>query len=81
MNELLLPGLLVGVIAPIAVAAIGMRVASLEQRLRALSRLEGKLDVLLKHQGIGWARSVSGSCEGEVSECRAWRAEAHVRFR
>lgn len=49
MNELLLPGLLIAVIA---FGLIGVRVASLEQRLRALSRLEGKLDALLKHQGI-----------------------------
>jgi ribosomal protein L7/L12 len=52
MNDLLLPGLLIAVSAAIAVAAIGVRVASLEQRLHALSRLEGKLDALLKHQGI-----------------------------
>lgn len=52
MNELLPPGLLITVIAAIAVAAIGVRIGSLEQRLRALSRLEGKLDALLKHQGI-----------------------------
>jgi ribosomal protein L7/L12 len=52
MNELLLPGLLIAGIAGIVVAAIGVRIASVEQRLRALSRLEGKLDALLKHQGI-----------------------------
>ena len=52
MNELLMPGLFVAVIAAIAAAAIGMRVASLEQQVRALSRLEGKLDAILKHQGI-----------------------------
>lgn len=52
MNELLLPGVLVAVIAAIAVAAIGMRVAAVELRVRALSRLEGKLDALLQHQGI-----------------------------
>lgn len=49
MNELLLPLL---IIAGIALAVIGARVVSLDQRLRALSRLEGKLDALLKHQGI-----------------------------
>jgi ribosomal protein L7/L12 len=52
MNELLLPGLFVAVMAAIAAAAIGMRAAAVEQRLRALSRVEGKLDALLKHQGI-----------------------------
>jgi len=52
MNELLLPALLLAGVAAIVVAAIGVRVASAEQRLLALSRLEGKLDALLKHQGI-----------------------------
>lgn len=52
MNDLLLPGILIAVIAAVAAAAVGMRVASMERRLRALSRLEGKLDALLKHQGI-----------------------------
>jgi len=52
MNELLLPLLLV--IAGAALAVIGVRVVALEDRLRALSRLEGKVDALLKHQGIGF---------------------------
>jgi ribosomal protein L7/L12 len=52
MNELLLPGLFVAVLAAIAAAVMGMRAAAVEQRLRALSRVEGKLDALLKHQGI-----------------------------
>ena len=34
------------------VALLGARIGSIEQRLGALSRLEGKLDALLKHQGI-----------------------------
>jgi len=49
MNELLLPLLIT---VGIALVVIGARVISLDQRLRALSRLEGKLDALLKHQGI-----------------------------
>jgi ribosomal protein L7/L12 len=51
MNELLLPGLF-AVIAVMAAVAMGIRLAAGEQRLRALSRLEGKVDALLKHQGI-----------------------------
>jgi ribosomal protein L7/L12 len=51
MNELLLPALLMAT-AAIVLAALGARVASLEQRLRALSRVEAKLDALLKHQGV-----------------------------
>ena len=49
MNELVLP---LAITAGIALAIIGARVVSLDQRLRALSRLEGKLDALLKHEGI-----------------------------
>ena len=51
MNDLLLPALIAAVAATV-VAVIGARIASIEQRLRALSRLEGKLDAVLKHQGI-----------------------------
>ena len=50
MNEFLLPALLTA--AAFVLAALGARVASLEQRLRALSRVEAKLDALLKHQGV-----------------------------
>jgi hypothetical protein len=49
MNELLLLLLL---IAGAAIAVIGARVVSLDERLRALSRLEGKVDALLEHEGI-----------------------------
>jgi hypothetical protein len=52
MNELLLPVLIFAGIAGVFVALIGARIGSVEQRLRALSRLEGKLDALLKQQGI-----------------------------
>ena len=51
MNDLLLPALIAAV-AAIVVALIGARIGSIEQRLGALSRLEGKLDAVLKHQGI-----------------------------
>ena len=54
MNELLLPVLIFAAIAGVFVALIGARIGSIEQRLRALSRLEGKLDELLKHQGISF---------------------------
>jgi hypothetical protein len=52
MNELLLPVLIFAGIAGAFVALIGARIGSVEQRLRALSRVEGKLDALLKQQGI-----------------------------
>ena len=52
MNELLLPMLIFAGIAGVFVALIGARIGSIEQRLGALSRLEGKLDALLKHQGV-----------------------------
>ena len=52
MNELLLPVLIFAAIAGVFVGLIGARIGAMEQRLRALSRLEGKLDALLKHQGI-----------------------------
>jgi hypothetical protein len=52
MNELLVPVLIVAGIAGVFVALIGARIGSVEQRLRALSRVEGKLDALLKQQGI-----------------------------
>jgi ribosomal protein L7/L12 len=48
MNESFLLGLFVGLIA----AAIVLRVTSREHHLSAQSRLEAKLDALLKHQGI-----------------------------
>ena len=51
MDELVLPALF-SAVAVIVVAATASRIGSLEQRLRALSRVEGKLDALLKHQGI-----------------------------
>lgn len=49
MNDWLLPVLL---IVGIIVAAIVLRMTSVERRLGALSRLEAKLDALLKHHGI-----------------------------
>jgi len=49
MNESLWPSL---VVAGIIVAAMVVRIASVERRLRALSRLEVKLDAILKHHGI-----------------------------
>ena len=52
MNELLLPVLICAGVAGVFVALIGARIGSIEQRLRALSRLEGKLDALLKQQGV-----------------------------
>jgi hypothetical protein len=48
MNEPFLLGLVVAVIA----AAIILRPASRERDARTLSRLERKLDALLKHQGV-----------------------------
>lgn len=41
-----------GVFAAIVLAAVFIRIAGLEKRLRDLSRLEAKLDALLKHSGI-----------------------------
>ena len=52
MNEPLLHLLVFAGIAGVFVALIGARIGSVEQRLRALSRIDGKLDALLKHQGI-----------------------------
>ena len=49
MNEQFLLGL---VIAALIAAAIVARMASGQHRGYALSRLEAKLDALLKHQGI-----------------------------
>ena len=49
MNEQLLLGL---VIAAVIAAAIVARMASGEHQGHALSRLEAKLDALLKHEGI-----------------------------
>jgi hypothetical protein len=50
MNQPLLLGVVV--VAALIVAAIVLRLASPERDSRSLSRLEGKLDALLKHQGI-----------------------------
>ena len=49
MNEQFLLGL---VVAGLIAAAIVARMTSGERQLRALSRLEAKLDALLKHEGI-----------------------------
>jgi ribosomal protein L7/L12 len=49
MNEALLVG---GVIGAAAMAIVFARTAALERRLDALSRLDGKLDALLRHAGI-----------------------------
>ena len=49
MNEPFLLGL---VVAGLIVAAIVVRMTSGKHHLRALSRLEAKVDVLLKHEGI-----------------------------
>lgn len=49
MNE---PFLLGVVVAGVVAAGIILRLASREPHSRALSRVEGKLDALLKHQGI-----------------------------
>jgi len=49
MNESFLLGL---VIAGLVAAALIARKSSGEQDVRALSRIEGKLDALLKHEGI-----------------------------
>lgn len=49
MNEPLLLGF---VVASLMAAAIILRLTSRARDSRALSRLEGKLDALLKHQGV-----------------------------
>ena len=49
MNEQFLLGL---VVAGLVAAAIVSRITSGEPQVRGLSRLEAKLDALLKHQGI-----------------------------
>lgn len=49
MNEQVLLGL---VVASVVAAAIVALTTSGKSQLRALSRLEAKLDALLKHQGI-----------------------------
>lgn len=49
MNESFLIGLVAG---GVAVALLTLRAAGHDQRGPALSRLEAKLDALLKHQGI-----------------------------
>ena len=49
MNE---PFLLGFVVAALIAAPVILRLASRERDSRSLSRLEGKLDALLKHQGI-----------------------------
>ena len=48
MNEIFLLGLVVGGVIVLVV----VRVMSREQPWRALSRLEAKLDALLKHHGV-----------------------------
>jgi hypothetical protein len=48
MNESFLLGLVVGGL----VAAVLVRLTSSEDHRRALSRLEGRLDALLRHHGI-----------------------------
>jgi hypothetical protein len=48
MSETLLLGLVAGVIA----AGVIVRLASGERQSRALSRVEAKLDALLKHEGV-----------------------------
>ena len=42
------------VLVMIALAAVFIRMASLEQRFRALSKIDAKLDALLKHAGIAF---------------------------
>jgi ribosomal protein L7/L12 len=54
MTDTMVADLLFAAIVGVVVAAMGVRIASVEQRRRALSRLEGKLDALLKHQGISF---------------------------
>ena len=49
MSESFLVG---GIIAGVLLAAVFIRMASLEQRLHGLSRLDAKLDALLKHAAI-----------------------------
>lgn len=49
MSEQFLAGLVVG---GLITAAIAARMTSGERHLRALSRLEAKLDALLKHEGL-----------------------------
>ena len=48
MNDSLLPISLMVVVVATAI----LRTTSVERRLQALSRLEAKLDALLKHQGV-----------------------------
>ena len=52
MNELLLPGLLIAVIAAIAVAAGGVRASITGAKAARLVATGRKLDALLKHHGI-----------------------------
>jgi ribosomal protein L7/L12 len=49
MSELLVPVLLVVVVAELLLV---MRLTSTHQQQRVLSRLEAKLDALLKHEGV-----------------------------
>lgn len=44
--------IIASVVVLVLFAAVFMRLAILDQRLRGLSRLEAKLDSLLKHSGI-----------------------------
>jgi ribosomal protein L7/L12 len=48
MNDSLLPVILVAIV----VATTLRRTTSVERHLQALSRVEAKLDALLKHQGV-----------------------------
>ena len=50
MNEWLI--VVAGVIVAAVIAGLFRRIGSLENRLALLSRLDAKLDVLLKHSGV-----------------------------
>jgi Ribosomal protein L7/L12 C-terminal domain len=51
MNE---PILFASLATMIIVASLGYRLVSLENRLAALTRLDGKLDLLLKNAGLAY---------------------------
>jgi hypothetical protein len=46
------PSLVPIIFLGVVIAAVFVRIAALEQRLRKLSRLDAKLDALLKHAGV-----------------------------
>jgi hypothetical protein len=46
------PSLVPIIFLGVLIAAVFVRIAALEQRLRKLSRLDAKLDALLKHSGV-----------------------------